>query len=76
MHNVFLFPSMDDQKSSSLYIVLETPDSGGFEYLENALKDSAEKTFFYLPKSKAAQNGFQKSDSILLWDDTEAPCFH
>ena len=75
MHNVFLFPSMDDQKSSSLYIILETPDSGGFEYLENALKDSSENTFFYLPKSKSAQNGFQKSDSILLWDDTEAPCF-
>lgn len=75
MPNVFHFPSMDDQKSSSLYIILETPDSGGFEYLQNALKDSSESTFFYLPKSKSAQNGFQKLDNIVFWDDTEVPCF-
>ena len=53
-----LFRSMNEQAKSILYIVIETPDSGAFEFLDISLKDSSEETFFYLPHPKIRKRDF------------------
>ncbi len=52
MLNAFLFRSMNEQTRVLLYIVIETPDSGAFEFLDISIKDSSEETFFYITISK------------------------
>ena len=66
---------MDEQVGSYLYIILETPDSGGFKYLENALNDSFENSLFYIPETKIEESVAKGSDNILVWDDRDIPCF-
>ena len=58
MLNAFLFRSMNEQARVLLYIVIETPDSGAFEFLDISLKDSSEETFFYIPISKIRKRDF------------------
>ena len=51
MLNAFL-SQMKDNGSYFLYVIIETPDSGGFEFLLNGLIDSNEENFhFLLPES-------------------------
>ena len=64
MLNAFLFRSMNEQARVLLYIVIETPDSGAFEFLDISLKDSSEETFFYLPISKNTEKAFYTATNI------------
>ena len=66
---------MDEQVGSYLYIILETPDSGAFKYLENALANSFENSLFYIPRTKIEERVAKRSDNILVWDDRDIPCF-
>ena len=75
MLNAFLFRSMNEQTRVLLYIVIETPDSGAFEFLDISLKDSSEETFFYIPTSKNTKKGFYTAKNIYLWNDKEIPSF-
>ena len=75
MHNAFLLRSMNEQTRVLFYIVIETPDSGAFEFLDISLKDSSEETFFYLPMSKNKEKSFYTAKNILLWNDIETPSF-
>ena len=75
MLNAFLFRSMNEQARVLLYIVIETPDSGAFEFLDISLKDSSEETFFYIPISKNTEKGFYTAKNISFWNDKEIPSF-
>ena len=75
MLNAFLFRSMNEQARVLLYIVIETPDSGAFEFLDISLKDSSEETFFYIPTSKNTEKGSYTAKNISLWNDKETPSF-
>ena len=75
MLNAFLFRSMNEQTRVLLYIVIETPDSGAFEFLDISLKDSSEETFFYIPTSKNTEKGSYTAKNISLWNDKETPSF-
>ena len=75
MLNVFRSRSMNEQTRVLLYIVIETPDSGAFEFLDISLKDSSEETFFYLPTSKNTEKGSYTAKNISLWNDKETPSF-
>jgi len=75
MLNAFRLRSMNEQARVLLYIVIETPDSGAFEFLDISLKDSSEETFFYLPKSKNTEKGVYTATNISLWNDKEIPSF-
>ena len=51
MPNAYLFKMMA-REDRFLYIILESPDSGGFEFLFNGLKDFNDQGFhFILPES-------------------------
>jgi len=75
MLNAFLFRSMNEQARVLLYIVIETPDSGAFEFLDISLKDSSEETFFYIPISKNTEKGFYTAKNISFWNDKEIQAF-
>ena len=75
MLNAFRLRSMNEQARVLIYIVIETPDSGAFEFLDISLKDSSEETFFYLPKSKNTEKGVYTATNISLWNDKEIPSF-
>lgn len=66
---------MDEQVGSYLHIILETPDSGAFKYLENALANSFENSLFYIPRTKIEERVAKESDNILVWDDRDIACF-
>ena len=75
MLNAFRSRSMNEQTRVLLYIVIETPDSGAFEFLDISLKDSSEETFFYLPTSKNTEKGFYTAKNISFWNDKGTPSF-
>ena len=50
MPNAYLFPTMTNE-DRFLYIILEPPGSGGFEFLVNGLNDFNQGFHFLLPES-------------------------
>ncbi len=69
MHNACHFRRMNEIKSTYLYLVLETPQSGAIEYLINGMEDSTDKTLFHLPKSQNFKTKLKDSNKIVYWDD-------
>ena len=56
-----------------LYIILESPDSGGFEFLFNGLKDFNEQGFhFLLPESAKNKVGPDEKENITFWSDKDS----
>ena len=53
-----------------LYIILESPDSGGFEFLFNGLKDFNDQGFhFLLPESTKNKVNPDQKENITFWSD-------
>jgi hypothetical protein len=56
-----------------LYIILESPDSGGFEFLINGLKDFNDQGFhFLLPESTKNKVGPDQKENITFWSDKDS----
>jgi hypothetical protein len=56
-----------------LYIILESPDSGGFEFLIKGLKDFNDQGFhFLLPESTKNKVGPDQKENITFWSDKDS----
>ena len=56
-----------------LYIILESPDSGGFEFLIKGLKDFNDQGFhFLLPESTKIKVGPDQKENITFWSDKDS----
>jgi hypothetical protein len=56
-----------------LYIILESPDSGGFEFLFNGLKDFNDQGFhFLLPESTKNKVSPDQKENITFWSDKDS----
>jgi hypothetical protein len=56
-----------------LYIILESPDSGGFEFLYNGIKDFNDQGFhFLLPESTKNKVGPDQKENITFWSDKDS----
>ena len=72
MPNAYLFKMMA-REDRFLYIILESPDSGGFEFLFNGLKDFNEQGFrFLLPESAKNKVGPDQKENITFWSDKDS----
>ena len=71
MPNAFL-SQMKDNGSYFLYVIIETPDSGGFEFLLNGLIDSNEENFhFLLPESVRNKINPEYKKHSSYWSDNK-----
>ena len=69
MPNAYLFKMMACE-DRFLYIILESPDSGGFEFLFNGLKDFNDQGFhFLLPESTKNKVYPDQKENITFWSD-------
>ena len=69
MPNAFL-SQMKDNGSYFLYVIIETPDSGGFEFLSNGLIDLNEENFhFLLPESVRNKINPEYKKFSSFWSD-------
>ena len=72
MPNAYLFKMMA-REDRFLYIILESPDSGGFEFLINGLKDFNDQGFhFLLPESTKNKVGPDQKENITFWSDKDS----
>lgn len=72
MPNAYLFKMMA-REDRFLYIILESPDSGGFEFLINGLKDFNDEGFhFLLPESTKNKVGPDQKENITFWSDKDS----
>ena len=72
MPNAYLFKMMSCE-DRFLYIILESPDSGGFEFLYNGLKDFNDQGFhFLLPESNKNKVGPDHREGVTFWSDKES----
>ena len=72
MPNAYLFKMMACE-DRFLYIILESPDSGGFEFLVNGLNDFNHQGFhFLLPESAEHKFGPDQRESVTFWSDKES----
>ena len=71
MPNAFL-SQMKDNGSYFLYVIIENPDSGGFEFLLNGLIDSNEENFhFFLPESVRNKINPEYKKHSSYWPDNK-----
>ena len=71
MLNAFL-SQMKDNGSYFLYVIIENPDSGGFEFLLNGLIDSNEENFhFFLPESVRNKINPEYKKHSSYWSDNK-----
>ena len=69
MPNAYLFKMMSCE-DRFLYIILESPDSGGFDFLFNGLRDYNEQRFhFLLPDSAKNKVGPDHREGVTFWSD-------
>jgi hypothetical protein len=72
MPNAYLLKMMA-REDRFLYIILESPDSGGFEFLFNGLKDFNDQGFhFLLPESTKNKVGSDQKENITFWSDKDS----
>ena len=72
MPNAYLFKMMA-REDRFLYIILESPDSGGFEFLIKGLKDFNDQGFhFLLPESTKNKVGPDQKENITFWSDKDS----
>ena len=71
MPNAYLFPTMTNE-DRFLYIILESPGSGGFEFLVNGLNDFNQGFHFLLPESAEHTIGPDQRESVTFWSDKES----
>lgn len=72
MPNAYLFPTMTNE-DRFLYIILESPGSGGFEFLVNGLNDFNHQGFhFLLPESAEHKFGPDQRESVTFWSDKDS----
>ena len=72
MPNAYLFPTMTNE-DRFLYIILESPGSGGLEFLVNGLNDFNHQGFhFLLPESAEHKFGPDQRESVTFWSDKES----
>jgi hypothetical protein len=72
MPNAYLFKMMA-REDRFLYIILESPDSGGFEFLFNGLKDFNDQGFhFILPESTKNKVSHDQKENITFWSDKDS----
>jgi len=72
MPNAYLFKMMAGE-DRFLYIILESPGSGGFEFLVNGLNDFNHQGFhFLLPESAEHKFGPDQRESVTFWSDKES----
>ena len=72
MPNAYLFKMMACE-NRLLYIILESPGSGGFEFLFNGLNDFNHQGFhFLLPESSKNTIGPDQKKNATFWSDKES----
>ena len=72
MPNAYLFKMMACE-DRFLYIILESPGSGGFEFLCNGLRDSNHQGFhFHLPESTEHSVGPDQRKNVTFWSDKKS----
>jgi len=72
MPNAYLFKMMACE-DRFLYIILESPGSGGFEFLVNGLHDFNHQGFhFLLPESAEHKFAPDQRESVTFWSDKES----
>jgi hypothetical protein len=72
MPNAYLFKMMSCE-DRFLYIILEPPDSGGFEFLYNGLKDFNDQGFhFLIPESTEHKIDPDQGKNVSFWSDKES----
>jgi hypothetical protein len=71
MPNAYLFKMMACE-DRFLYIILESPDSGGFEFLVNGLNDFNQDFHFLLPESAEHKIGHDQGKNVTFWSDKES----
>ena len=71
MPNAYLFKMMACE-DRFLYIILESPGSGGFEFLVNGLNDFNQGFHFLLPESAEYKFGPDQGKNVTFWSDKES----
>jgi len=71
MPNAYLFPTMTNE-DRFLYIILESPGSGGFEFLVNGLNDFNQGFHFLLLESAEHTIGPDQRKNVTFWSDKES----
>ncbi|HAD21793.1 MAG TPA: hypothetical protein DCF87_06735 [Opitutae bacterium] len=71
MPNAYLFKMMACE-DRFLYIILESPDSGGFEFLVNGLIDFNQGFHFLLPESAEHKIGSDQRKNVTFWSDKDS----
>ena len=71
MPNAYLFKMMACE-DRFLYIILESPGSGGFEFLVNGLNDFNQGFHFLLPESAEHKFGPDQRESVTFWSDKKS----
>jgi len=71
MPNAYLFKMMACE-DRFLYIILEPPGSGGFEFLVNGLNDFNQGFHFLLPESAEHTIGPDQRKNVTFWSDKES----
>ena len=71
MPNAYLFKMMACE-DRFLYIILESPGSGGFEFLVNGLNDFNQGFHFLLPESAERKIGPDQGKNVTFWSDKES----
>jgi hypothetical protein len=71
MPNAYLFKMMACE-DRFLYIILESPGSGGFEFLVNALNDFNQGFHFLLPESAEPKIDPDQGKNVSFWSDKKS----